>query len=99
MKFKAFHKFHQRFNIGKIVLIKAGEREKGERLRNEIQDAVDVPEYKYTRRELLDNTYIMTGLGARPQYKSRSCYSRERKAGRIAEGSPTQTLFLLEAAG
>jgi len=45
---------------------------------------VDVPEYKYTRRELQDNTYIMTGPGARPRYKSRSRYSRERKAGRIA---------------
>lgn len=71
-------------------------------MRNEIQDAVDVPEYKYTRRELPDNTYIMTGPGARSRYKSRSCYSHERKAGRIAgedsELRRARTLFLLEAA-
>lgn len=50
--------------------IKVGRRE----IRNEIQDAVDVSGYKYTRRVLLDNTYIMTSSSARPRYKSRSCY-------------------------
>ena len=41
--------------------------------------------YKYTRRVLPDNTYIMTSSSARPRYKSRSCYSREGKAVGIAE--------------
>lgn len=54
---------------------------------------MDVSGYKYTRRVLPDNTYIMTSSSARPRYKSRSCYSRERKAvgiaERIAEGSPS----------
>lgn len=73
----------EKVGLNKRIRPESGERER--EIRNEIQDAVDVPEYKYTRRELPDNTYIMTGPGARPKYKSRSCYSRERKAGRIAE--------------
>lgn len=61
-------------------------KERERETRNEIQDAV----WTFRNinildaRALSDNTYIMTGPGARPRYKSRSCYSRERKAGRIA---------------
>lgn len=45
------------------------------------------------------NTYIMTGPGARPQYKSRSCYSRERKAGRCSGGLPDANAISLRGRG